>query len=466
MRENRELEQNYRRKRIRFIKRVFLLWSVYAVICLVLPPLFHKTAAGQETVYNYGGGQQERVRSIDDNMDALLWRLRLIEAAQERVVLCTFDFRDDDSGRDIMAALFQAAERGVDVRIMVDGINGALYLTGSGNFRELASHENVLVKFYNPVNLLLPWRINYRMHDKYLIADDFAYILGGRNTNNLFLGNYVDSYNEDRDILVYETVSGKGGSYWQLQQYFDQIWNLPCAKPYRKTVYRKGGLEGHYLAVREMYPEAFTETEWEKETVETKGIELSTNPMKPENKVPLLWDRLVEEMEQGKDIVIQTPYIICSGMMYQELTAIAKETEVGLIINAAEGGANPFGCTDYLNQRNRVHRTGIHTYEYSGGQAIHTKTILVENNISMVGSCNLDMRSVYLDTEMMLIIDCEELNASIRRQAEELKECSRHIFPNGAVEDGEEYQSVDQGVPKKLFYGGLRVLIVPFRHLL
>ena len=44
--------------------------------------------------------------------------------------------------------------------------------------------------------------------DKYLIADDYAYILGGRNTNNLFLGNYADSYNEDRDILVYETFSG------------------------------------------------------------------------------------------------------------------------------------------------------------------------------------------------------------------------------------------------------------------
>ncbi len=455
-----------KKKKVRFIKRVFLLWIVYAVICLVIPPLFHKTVSEQEAAYSGRAGQQERVLSIDDNMDALLWRLRLINAAQERIVLCTFDFRDDDSGRDIMAALFQAAERGVDVRIMVDGINGTLYLTGSGNFRELAAHENVQVKFYNPVNLLLPWKINYRMHDKYLIADDYAYILGGRNTNNLFLGNYADSYNEDRDILVYETVPGEGCSYRQLQQYFDQIWNLPCAEPYRITVYGKGVLEEHYLAVRETYPEAFAEIEWEKETVETQGIELCTNPMKPENKSPQLWDRLIKEMEQGKDIVIQTPYIICSRAMYQDLTDITNEAEVGLIINAVEGGANPFGCTDYLNQRNRIHSTGIHTYEYLGGQALHTKTILIENNISIVGSCNLDMRSVYLDTEMMLVIDCEELNASIRSQTEELKEHSRHIFPNGTVEDGIEYQPVEQGISKKIFYGILRVLIFPFRHLL
>ncbi len=164
--------------------------------------------------------------------------------------------------------------------------------------------------------------------------------------------------------------------------------------------------------------------------------------------------------------MIQTPYIICSRAMYQDLTDITNEAEVGLIINAVEGGANPFGCTDYLNQRNRIHSTGIHTYEYSGGQALHTKTILIENNISIVGSCNLDMRSVYLDTEMMLVIDCEELNASIRSQTEELKEYSRHIFPNGTVEDGIEYQPVEQGISKKIFYGILRVLIFPFRHLL
>lgn len=460
------MEKKNGRKKMRFLKRVFLLWIVYIVIGLIIPPLFHKTSADQETAYNVGGAQQERVLCIDENMDALLWRLRLINEAKESIVLCTFDFRDDESGRDIMAALLQAAERGVDVKIMVDGINGTLYLTGSRNFKELASHENVQVKLYNPVNLLTPWKTNYRMHDKYLIADDFAYILGGRNTNNLFLGDYADSYNEDRDILVYETVPGEGGSYRQLQEYFDRIWNLPCTKPYRTTAFKKGILEEHYLAVRNAYPEAFTEVNWEKETVAVKRIELCTNPMEPENKSPLLWDRLVKEMEQGADILIQTPYIICSEAMYRSLTDITDRAQVELILNGVEGGANPFGCTDYLNQKERIRETGMHVYEYSGGQALHTKTILIDNHISIVGSCNLDMRSVYLDTEMMLVIDCEELNSSIRNQAEKLKEHSLHVSPNGTVEEGKEYQPIAQGLPRKIFYEVFRVLILPIRHLL
>lgn len=459
------MEKNCRRKKMRFLKRVFLLWITYIVVCVVIPPLFHKTAAGSEALRSTGGGQQERIRSLDDNIDALIWRLRLIEEAQKSVILCTFDFRDDDSGRDMMAALFQAAERGVDVRIMVDGINGMLYLTGSSNFKELAEHENVQVKLYNPVNLLMPWRMNYRMHDKYLIADDIAYILGGRNTNNLFLGDYVDSHNEDRDILVYETVAGEGNSYLQLQEYFEEIWNLPCVKSYERTAHRKGILGEHYRELQKRYPEVFEKIDWEKETVKTKGIVLCTNPTEPENKQPLLWDRLCAELSQGEDILIQTPYIICNRDMYRDLTDLSPNG-VEVITNAVESGANPFGCTDYLNQKERIYRTGVHVYEYLGTQALHTKTILVGDCVSIVGSCNLDMRSIYLDTEMMLIIESEELNGLLRNQAEAFKKQSRHVYPNGTTADGVNYHPLEQGVWKKIFYGVLRVLVIPFRHLL
>ena len=451
------------------IVHLLKIWLLYAAICLVIPPLFHKSAV-KEITSPYPATDrmaQERVLSIDNNMDALLWRLRLIEAAQERVVLTTFDFRDDNSGQDIMAALLHAADRGVEVQILIDGINGSLWLSGSRNFQELAAHECVEVKFYNPINLLKPWKLNYRMHDKYLIADDFAYILGGRNTDDLFLGNYADSYNEDRDILVYETIPGEGSSYVQLQEYFEQIWNLPCCKPYKLYGNGRGNLEEHYQEIGDKYPDAFIEPEWADITVETNGIELCTNPVEPENKEPILWDRLVSEMKQEKDILIQTPYIICSWNMYQDLTDISADgSKVEIFINAVESGTNPFGCTDYLNQQRNVRKTGSYIYEYLGEQALHTKTIAAGNNICIIGSCNLDMRSVYLDTEMMLLIDCPELNESIRKQAEGLEGESRMVFPDGVVVEGENYQAVNQNIFKKIFYGVLRVLIIPFRYLL
>ena len=65
---------------------------------------------------------QERILNIENNVDALVWRLRLIESAKENIVLATFDFRDDNSGQDMMAALLNAADRGVKVQILVDGM--------------------------------------------------------------------------------------------------------------------------------------------------------------------------------------------------------------------------------------------------------------------------------------------------------------------------------------------------------
>lgn len=451
------------------LKNIFKIWFIYMAVCLVLPPLYHKTSVQKVKEYeeNKHEDTQERALSIDNNLDALLWRLRLIESAKEEIVLATFDFRDDNSGQDMMAALLHAADRGVKVRILVDGMNGTLRLSGKRNFQELAAHENVEVKLYNPITLIRPWKNNYRMHDKYLIADDFAYILGGRNTDDLFLGNYVDSYNEDRDILVYETVSGQGNSYIQLREYFDKIWNLSCCKIYGDHKVTDGKLREHYQKVRETYPDAFSEPDWLKETVTTESIELCTNPMEAENKYPELWDRMVKEMKKADNILIQTPYIICSRKMYQDLTDICLgSVKTELMINAVESGTNPFGCTDYLNQKKKVRRTGICVYEYLGTQAFHTKTILVGDSLSIVGSCNLDMRSVYLDTEMMLFIESRKLNQSLREQFENRKLESRRVDPDGTTTDGINYRRKEQGIGKKVFYGILRFVIIPFRQLL
>ena len=277
------------------IKGILKIWFFYLIVCLAILPLYHKRADEEnrecERVLNMAG--QERILNIENNVDALVWRLRLIESAKENIMLSIFDFRDDNSGQDMMAALLNAADRGVKVQILVDGINGTLYLKGSRNFRELTSHENVEVKLYNPITLIKPWKNNYRMHDKYLIADDFAYILGGRNTDDLFLGNYIDSYNEDRDILVYETVPGEGNSYIQIQDYFKKVWNLSCCRMYRKHEGINGRLREHYQEVREKHSEAFCEIDWFEETIETESIELCTNPIDPDNKQPQVWNRMV-----------------------------------------------------------------------------------------------------------------------------------------------------------------------------
>lgn len=441
-------------------------WTAYTVVSLVLPPMF-KRAEGENTKMPQAEGTGERILCIDDNTDALIYRLGLIEAAKERLVLTTFDFRDDESGGEIMAALYDAAERGVKIKILLDGMNAFLHLRKSDNFNTLAAHENITVKLYNPVNLLLPYRINYRMHDKYLIADDFAYILGGRNTDDLFLGHYVEKYNEDRDILVFEEERGGGSSYNQLTEYFKRIWNLKACKIYIRAPKKTVDFKALREKTRERYPQAFENIDWRDTTESAESVRLITNPIEAENKSPSVWKIMVSMMRGGEEVLIQSPYVICSKDMYGDLTEVcARSKNAQLIINAVESGTNPFGCTDYLSQKKKIIDTNLTVYEYLGAQAQHTKTVLIGDDLSIVGSCNVDMRSVYLDTELMLVIKSRPLNAELKKKAELLKKSSRRTLPDGSESEGESFKSIVPGRKKKIIYFVLRRAIKPVRHLL
>ena len=71
---------------------------------------------------------------IEENGDALLQRVRLIEQAKEEIILSTFAFHDDDSGQIMMGALLRAAERNVHIRILVDGFESWTAMEGNAYF--------------------------------------------------------------------------------------------------------------------------------------------------------------------------------------------------------------------------------------------------------------------------------------------------------------------------------------------
>mgnify|MGYP000146392303 FL=1 len=58
----------------------------------------------------------------------------------------------------------------------------------------------------------------------------------------------------------------------------------------------------------------------------------------------------------------------------------------------------------------------MQVHEYLGPHSNHTKAVLIDDRLSIVGSYNLDMRSTYQDTELMLAIDSEALSAELREE--------------------------------------------------
>ena len=204
-----------------FLFIFILLYVIGSLICY--PLLTKRHALKQKEKYAEQAAKETvdrsaSVRCLDDNTQALVYRLALIESAQRELIMTTFDMSDGESGQDLMAAMLQAADRGVRIRLMVDGINAWLKLEKSDLFGAFSTHPNIEIRFYNPIRLTKLWKLNYRMHDKYLIADDKAYILGGRNSNNLFLGAYRDTYNIDRDLYVLERTEKNASDVMQKKE--------------------------------------------------------------------------------------------------------------------------------------------------------------------------------------------------------------------------------------------------------
>lgn len=439
---------------------VFAILAAYTLGSLLLPPLFHPKAAA---VTLPEGSAGERIACIDDNKDALIWRLRMIENAESEIILSTFGFSTGSSGKDILCALHAAAQRGVTVRLLLDGFHGGKTMRNSAEFQALSALSNVEVRLYNEIDLLQPWKANYRMHDKYLLIDSKMYLLGGRNTNDLFLGDYSDTPNIDRDILVLGSDSAA-----QLRAYFETVWAQPDCRIFTADADENAltALDSRYETLKTNYPQAFGFTDWEKQTVPANSVTLLTGSVQMGTKAPTLWKSLCAYMEQGKNVLIQTPYVICGKEMYEDLSALSDGRSVTILTNSPDTGANPFGCADYLNQKDDILASGASILEYAGDHSLHAKTILIDDNISIVGSFNMDMRSAYIDTETMLVIDCPTLNARLRQGVSEMAKESVLIAPDGTRAPGERYEKA--ALP---FWNaaGIRLLQIVeglFRHLL
>ncbi len=206
------------------------------------------------------------------------------------------------------------------------------------------------------------------------------------------------------------------------------------------------------------------EYDFAEDTYEMKQIAILTNPNEANNKEPVLWKEMCEYMEAGDNVIIQTPYIVLSEDMYDDLENVVNESEsVEIVSNATETGANPWGSMDYLMQKQNVLDTGVTVNEMMAEDSTHKKVVLIDDNISIVGSYNMDMRSTYIDTEIMLAIDCPELNAQLRKEADQDISQSRKVYPDGTVEYGTDYPDKKAPVGKMIAYHIIKFLEYPVR---
>mgnify|MGYP001828658494 FL=1 len=202
----------------RVITTIFLITVFPLSGCSTLKPVDLADDFGMPPAQSKLWDRLAAVRSDDwfhllnKSSHALDWRLRLIDSASQTLDLQTFLWKDDPSGLMILRHLYEAADRGVRVRILLDD---SFTATHDKVILEISRHPNIEFRIYNPyahrsssavvrelLNLGDFRRVDHRMHNKLMVADNRAAIVGGRNLADEYFGIHHKANFRDLEVLT------------------------------------------------------------------------------------------------------------------------------------------------------------------------------------------------------------------------------------------------------------------------
>ncbi len=394
---------------------------------------------------------------LPNGEDAFLARVLAVNQAERTLDLQYYIFEDDLTGKFLMDRLLAAAERGVRVRLLLDG------WTDEGKadwgLAMVQTNPNIEVRVFNPFGglrssifsrafqaLFVAARLRNRMHNKIFIADNSLAIVGGRNIGNAYFGVRSEFNFGDLDIMAIGPITR------EISAGFDDYWNCPLSIPIQALVKRPPSAAEteefrRFLAANRKIMHNSEYAQELKDTKLMKGVEAGYVPYVWANGEVLIDDPLKvvrpdtvtsktgRELktimgEARSEVLIISPYFIPGksdveffrqlherGVTVKILTNSLASTDVPIV----EGG--------YAHYRKALLGAGVELYElkpnpdkyrlwepigFGGSSArgtLHAKTVIVDRKVLFVGSFNLDPRSARLNTEDGIIVRSAELGA-------------------------------------------------------
>lgn len=326
-----------------------------------------------------------RLRLLPDGPERLDALIALIEGATQSLRVLYYIFLDDAAGRRVRDALLAAIGRGVRVSLLVDGfgsVNGDFFqplIDGDCDFCRFAPRFGR--------------RYLLRNHQKLVLADDQIVLIGGFNVADDYFGTIEEGAWRDLGLLV------DGPSTECLGPYFDALfaWTQdPKARvrDLRRLLNSSSRTEG--------------KLNW--------LFGGPTRRLSP-------WAKAVKrDMMSASRLDMIAAYFAPSRAMLRRISGVARHGEARVITAALSDNKATVGAARH--SYSRLLRRGVEVYEYQPTK-LHSKLFVIDD-IVHIGSANFDMRSLYLNLEMMLRIDDKDLADQMRRFVDhEIKDSKR-----------------------------------------
>jgi cardiolipin synthase C len=497
--------------------------------CASLPTLGERPAstALAPTADTRMGGEIERknaqhpgltgIYPLPDPVDAFAARIVLAAGAERSLDVQYYIWHGDTTGYLLFEALWKAGERGVRVRLLLDD-NSTKGLDPT--IAALDSHPNIEVRLFNPVvhrkhriwGMLTDFsRLNRRMHNKSLTADNQAAIVGGRNIGDEYFAAGEGVAFADLDVVAIGTV------VHDVSQQFDLYWASPSAYPANLFVppadaATLAALQGKFRATHAA-PEAQHYIAAIKASTLLEHIRAGDLPLEwcqakahyddpakilhpPEDEEFRMWPRLVASMGQPqRELDIVSPYFVPGTDGTAGLSAQARNgIQVRILTNSLAATDVSAVHAGYVKHRKQLLEAGVKLYELkptaeqltarknkkedkepatgygSSGASLHAKTFALDGERIFVGSFNMDPRSMALNTEMGILLQSPALAQSLQQAfVEKIPWLSYEVrlkTPDGGLEWIEHRPEGDRSFSKEPETGFFKRFSVGFLKLL
>lgn len=374
----------------------------------------------------------ERVSLVESGEEAWHIRREMITQAESSLDIATFSFQGGESVELFYGLLLEAADRGVSVRLLLDGVFHGMRLTDRRIYEVFLDHENIEIGMYEPLNLFKPWTFNNRMHDKIMIADNQVGLTGGRNIGDKYFNDTIDGASYDREIVIMGEEYRAKTLVADMADYFDELWSLPYVTKREAPVptltgsWRIEQTTDRLIERVENYHSSSiiiknTDYWLEKSHAVKEGLFVH-NGLERLNKEPRVWKALLNQLAlTNESVLLNSPYIILDSYMEETSEEYQLEqNKLTLLTNGIQATPNYLAHSGYRNNRTNLIDSEVQMKEYQAkNSSLHMKSFVRDNKWVGVGSFNLDPRSTYLSTESMLIIKSPELADEILSETDE-----------------------------------------------
>jgi cardiolipin synthase len=335
-----------------------------------------------------------RLTPIIEGPDLLVALMKLIDEAKTSLRLLYYIYTADRTGALVRDALIRAIDRGVQVSLLIDGFGSGR--THESYFRELHERGARFCRF----NPSYGRRYLLRNHQKLALADGETkasrILIGGFNIENGYFAKIDEVGWRDLGLLV------EGPAAARVLPYYDALMGWSLSKRSKLKTLR---------AVVRQYSEHEGRLQW-----------LFGGPMQLKSPWGLA---TLRDLAAASDLEMMVAYFAPMGGILDRIGAVARRGRARVIIPAKSD--NPPTIDAARSTYGRLLKQRVQIFEYQPTK-LHSK-LLVMDDIVHVGSSNFDLRSLYLNMEMMLRVDDPEFAQLMRNYFEHELGSSLAITP-------------------------------------